>query len=732
MEATKSSSSSSATPASQAHFLDYWRIIRIRKTVIIAVWLLVVLTTVAVTLVLKPAYRSTVVISVDKDTKDVDPLLRQQVQQSFDPYFLATEFEKIQSKAVLYPVIEKFNLQKKWAARYSDNQDLTEQDTFNILLRNLDVRQSRNTSLIEIRVLDEDKNEAADLANAIADSYKGLRSKNREDMSKKGIDVLNDELGKQTVVVSNLQARVDDMRVTLGIAESADTSMPTYQASLEREKLSTLANQLEMAKGEYVFYNTKLVELKKLDRQSLRKAVLTVVVGEQILPDRLNELSAVEQKLAQLKQDYGPDNPDVKRAEAWRLQVEKQVEDRLDGILTGLSDNVKALKARVDALEQEVTEGRNIVAAEASKARQYYETKRDLETQQKIRDALMLRARQEQVDAKIPTTSSVEVLDKAEPGLRPVRPNIPLNVALGIVVGLVMGVGLAFFIEYLDTSVKTIDDVERALGAAVIGVIPQNVGLLINEGPDSPHAEAYRVLRTNVLFARKDPNENTITVVSGGAGEGKSTTIFNLATVFAQNGQRVLLIDSDLRRPSLHKFLNLSNATGLTNYLLKQSTLEEVIQTTKLPTLDFLPSGKLPSSSLGLLNSARMQEFIKDVKARYDFVFFDSPPIMGVSDASILASEVDLAVLVVQYRKYPQAINLRAKQMVEKVGGNLLGVVLNNINISQDSYYYYYSGYYYDYYSRSDKDDSEKGKSNGAAVRPGSVASNVGELKGKY
>jgi capsular exopolysaccharide synthesis family protein len=165
------------------------------------------------------------------------------------------------------------------------------------------------------------------------------------------------------------------------------------------------------------------------------------------------------------------------------------------------------------------------------------------------------------------------------------------------------------------------------------------------------------------------------------------------------------VVDSDLRRPSLHKILNVANNLGLTNFLLKQNKLEEVVQTTQLPLLDFLPSGKLPSSSLGILNSTAMKDFIREVKARYDFVFFDSPPIMGVSDASILASEVDMAILVVQYRKYLQQMTLRAKQMVEKVGGKdrLLGVVLNNINISQDSYYYYYSGYYYDYYSKNEE-----------------------------
>ena len=191
-------------------------------------------------------------------------------------------------------------------------------------------------------------------------------------------------------------------------------------------------------------------------------------------------------------------------------------------------------------------------------------------------------------------------------------------------------------------------------------------------------------------------------MVSAGAGEGKSTTVFNLAAVFAQSRQRVIVVDSDLRRPTLHKMLHITNSLGLTNYLLKQNTLEEVIQTTNLPSMDFLASGKLPSSSLGILSSAQMRELITDLKQRYDFVFFDSPPIMGVSDASILASEVDMTLQVIQYRRYPQPMNIRAKQLIEKVGGNLVGIVLNNINMSQDESYYYYSGYYHDYYSRND------------------------------
>ena len=323
----------------------------------------------------------------------------------------------------------------------------------------------------------------------------------------------------------------------------------------------------------------------------------------------------------------------------------------------------------------------------------------------------------------------VTIVDQAKPGKSPVKPNKTLNIILGIVIGLMVGVGLAFFIEYLDTSVKTIDDVERALQSPVLGVIPQNVGHLIDEGAESQHAEAYRVLRTNLLFSRKDERLNSIVVVSAGAGEGKSTTCVNLATVFAQSGQRVLLVDSDLRRPTLHKVLKVSNSLGLTNYLLKQNSLEEVIQRTSIPTLDLLASGKLPSSSMNILGSASMKDLVAELKQRYDFVFFDSPPIMGVSDAAILASEIDMVVQVIQYRRYPQPMNIRAKQMIEKVGGTLVGIVLNNINMSQDESYYYYSGYYHGYYYYSKNEEEQNAE---AAEKDSGGGSDRKEIKQKY
>ncbi len=708
METTKQSFE---TPEeAKLHFLDYWRIIRVRKAVVLAVFLLVTITTTLVTFILPPTYSSTARISVQRDTTDIAGVnLGQGAGQSYSVYdfafWIQTEFEKIQSKMILYPVITNLDLHIKWGEKYKEGA-LRLDTTFAMLKRQIDVNQSPRTSLIEIKAFSEDPNEAAAIANRIAEVYRESRTNQWLDMSTRGLEALNIELTNQTASIAKVQNEVDVLKAKLGISD-IEIQQGYTLATVESEALRKQDAVRIDAKAEYEKLNTTYAQLTNYTRVELKRSMLTVV-QDSLLATLLQQLSTEEGKLAQMTNSFSLDHPDVKGLRGTIGVLNNQIDEKLDGIMRGLRVNLEAKKRQVDTLtaERDLAKTNDILNAIARAP--YVQLKRELESLLVARDKLKARIIEEKVQAAIPKTGIVQVIDRAEPELRPVKPRKMLNIALGVVVGLAMGIGVAFFIEYLDTSVKTIDDVERAMQAPVLGVIPQNVGYLISEGPDSPHAEAYRVLRTNILFSLKDPKMNTITVVSAGAGEGKSTTIFNLATVFAQNGSRVILVDSDLRRPSVHKILKVSNSVGLTNYLLKQNTLEEVIQTTPMPTFDFLPSGKLPSSSMGVLSSAQMKELIRDLKRRYDYVFLDSPPIMGVSDASILASEVDAVMQVVQYRRYPQPMTIRAKQMIEKVGGNLLGIVLNNISMASDENYYYYSS---GYYHEDDKDDeSDSGK----------------------
>jgi capsular exopolysaccharide synthesis family protein len=636
---------------------------------------------------------------------------------AYDPYFIQTEFEVIQSELILGRVIDTLNLQEVWGKTYANGEKLTRLEAIGLLKKKMSLHPVRNTILIEIQVFSEKPAEAAEIANAIAIAYQEHRKLTRSDLTKGGIASLIDQRKEKEEEINIAQTNLDQLRQTLKIPDSTASEYASGPL-LTQETLKHINALRIESEAEFVRQNTVFTELEKLSADKLAQTLPTVT-QENLLGNLLEQKNLADQRLIFLEKDLGTNHPDVIKAIASKVDLENKIQARVEGDMLGLKTKVRSLEMYLTNLTEEVQKATKEDIDKANQSQPYFDAKRRLEELRKFRAMLDSKISVEQVDKELPKSIMVTIIDKAQISAKPVRPNKPLNIALGIIIGLVVGVGLAFFIEYLDTSVKTIDDVERALQAPVLGVIPQNVGLMLDEGGESPHAEAYRVLRTNILFSRKDDKLNSMAVVSAGAGEGKSTTVFNLASIFAQSGQRVIVVDSDLRRPTLHKMLHVTNSIGLTNYLLKQNTLEEVIQTTNNPSLDFLASGKLPSSSLGILSSAQMKDLISELKQRYDFVFFDSPPIMGVSDASILASEMDMTLQVIQYHRYPQPMNIRAKQLIEKVGGNLVGIVLNNINMSQDESYYYYSGYYHDYYYRSSSDESDSASGGAPASKDG-------------
>jgi succinoglycan biosynthesis transport protein ExoP len=717
----------SVSQDNKLHFLDYWRIIRIRKTVIMAVFFLVVITATLVTFVLPVSYMSTTRIKVDRAGADIQEFGNTRMQGVYDPYFIQTEFETIKSEAVLSNVIDNLNLNEAWK-RYNNGERLKSSKTLEFLKGRLALSPVRNTMFISIGVYSETPEEAATLANAVAEAYRAHRLAEVLSASEAGIKSLKNQFDEQQKRIDEVDKELAAMRLQYNIsdaeANSTGPSMSLDYATIQHINTLLITRQSELSR-EKERYET-LGAMNRTNRAELLKAIPNTV-QDAGFSELSSQLNLAEQTLIKTRQDYAEEHPVYKTAASMVADLRSKLQDRADGILLGLSANVSAMGAEVNALQTKLDAAKQTDIQRASVTQPYWNKKRELEVLQSFQKLLDTRMTMEEVDQGLPRQGMVTVTDRAIPNPHPVKPNKTLNIILGVVVGLVVGVGLAFFIEYLDTSVKTIDDVERALQAPVLGVIPQNVGLLMKEGAESPHAEAYRVLRTNLLFSRKDEKLNCMCVVSAGAGEGKSTTVFNLATIFAQAGNRVVIVDSDLRRPTLHKMVEVTNSIGLTNYLLKQNTLEEVIQTTSVPLLHFMASGKLPSSSLGILSSSQMKDLIHELKQRYDFVFFDSPPIMGVSDASILASEVDMTIQVIQYRRYPQPMNIRAKQMIEKVGGNLVGIVLNNINMSQDESYYYYSGYYHDYYYSKNGESEESGGDTAKGPSRGKV-----EIKQKY
>lgn len=677
------------------HFLDYWRVVRARKEIILVVLVLVVITGLFVTNLMEKRYQATCRIEVFQDSENLKVFTPSQFGNTFDPYFLLTQQDVMMSELILGRVMENLDLRAKWGERFvEEGYTLKTEEALPILRSFINVEQQRNTSIVEITAVSTEPAEASLIANEVARVYRQHRIDDAIQAIRTSLAAMEGLIEEENEKVIQAENRLEEIREELGL----NTIDFGTRITAESERVRQLQADLMSYRVDMLTRKARLDELEELEGDGLINALLMSVQDMSLVNLRSQRID-FEVQLAMQLENLGENHPDVRQVRQGLQETKSNIESTIEGIKSGLRTDYLVAKSRVEALEAELEKVEELDRLSRSqKLLPFERAEREVRVKRSILASLQARLAQEGVDVALPRIP-IKVIEAATPPdpRDPSSPNLVLNLVLSVFLGGFCGVGLAFFIEYLDTSVKTVDDVERYLGASVIGVIPQKVKTLNIDGIDSPHAESYRVLRTNLKFAHDGKPGGVFTVASGGVGEGKSTTLFNLAFVCASMGDKVLIVDSDMRRPVQHKILGVSNQHGLADVLLKDKPLEDMIMATEFENLHFLPSGQLPRTSVGMLDNRKVKSLMKDMKERYDYVLFDSPPIMGISDSSILASEVDGVMLVVQYRKYPRQMSARAKRLVENAGGKVAGVVLNNINILRDDYYYYNS--YYSHYT---------------------------------
>jgi len=679
------------------HFLDHWRVIRLRLPIIVLTFLLVVITAGVTTYFLPRQYESNVIIEVEQNDQKIR-IFRDGYDggMGLDPRFATTQFQIIQRKEMLYPVIDSLRLVEKWAEAYGIR---TREEAYFKLRGMIDVREVRNTNLLQISVESTDPAEASELANSIATEYQRKRIDDQQKLLSRSLATLEDEVAKQRKKVAETNEEMGRIRTETGITDLNPDSMEDPMQAKEK----VLVDQEQLVNEARIKASTlraKYSEIEKLSGDDLMRALPTLEIQDETVSKILPQYQETDSELARSMQSgLGRRHPTIQALAAKKATYERQLSDQVLSIRRTLAANLEITERSLAAMEGGLEKTRGEQRDSKTRSSEYARAKNAYIQAKKVLESAELRLSTETMQRSMPL-SPARIWERAEPSSFPSKPKVWLNMALAVVVGMILGIGLAFFLEYLDTSVKTMEDVENFLQVPVLAVIPQDISVLIDHPEVTADAEAYRILRTNVEFNRKSADANTFTFVSGGAGEGKSTTLANLAFTFAEGGYNTLIVDADLRRPSQQRVFGIDDGRGLTDFLTSDLDLEDLIQTTPQPNLFILPSGNLPSDAVGILNSQRMLDLVAQVKSRFDIVFFDSPPILGVSDASVLVRAVDLTIIVVQHRRFPRAMLQRVKQAIVSVGGNILGVVLNNVDVRHDQYYEYYTNYY-SYYNRT-------------------------------
>ncbi len=674
---------------SKLHFLDYWRVIKIRMGLILLTFFLVMVTAGVTTYFLPRQYFSRVRMEVKQDNSGPVTAFGGTPMRSYDPQFVATQFQILQTTEILYPVIDRLELVKEFSP---PGQRLPPQQVYVRLKRSMQLQEVRNTGLIDVGVYDTVAERAANIANTIAVVYQERRRADLQKNVDRGLAQLQEEVSKQRAAVVTAGTEAATLRTEGGIN---DPDPDKDNVPLSRSDKSMVFNEQLLQEQETRVANLRLqVDLiQKLKPEELPQAFRMMNTPDPTVEravESLNSYRGEEERLA--ASGVGENHPRIRALRGQAAILRSQLQTALDGQRSGLGNTFALESKKLEDYRTNADKSRKESIDDKTKMKAYIDAKNRYIQEKRILESADINLKAERMKRNI-DMDPAHIYDKAEVSLAPAKPDVPTFMTLAAVIGLIVGVGLAFFIEYLDTSVKTLDDVERFLQIPVLAVIPKDISVLMKSAGDSPDAEAYRILRANIEFNKPHRDANTFTLISGGPGEGKSTTLNNLAFTCAKGGYNVLVVDADLRRASQHKFFDVPNDFGLTDYLMGRAEVDEIIKTTKIDNLSFIPAGELPGDSVGILNSQRMTDLIAKLKQQYDLVFFDSPPILGVSDGSVLASEVDITVMVVQHRRFPRAMLQRVKQAVLGVGGRLIGVVLNNVDSKHDDGYSYYNSY---------------------------------------
>lgn len=506
--------------------------------------------------------------------------------------------------------------------------------------------------------------------------------------------------GTATYVVNSATTPIFQSSTTIMISDAPDAKGTDYNSLLTSTRLATTYSQI---------LTTRPMLEKVIQKLRIPTGVGDLKSNVTVKPARDTQLITVQvrdtdpTRAAQIANTL----VDVFTAETQRMQASRYVDSKenLSTQITLLDKQIQETDAAIAALGNTAEDRakRDRLAASLSQYRQS--------------SANLLQSFEQVRLAEAQSSSNVVIVDPAQPANTPISPRIGLNTLLAILVGGIVAVGLVLLKEGLDDTVKDPEQLSLYTGVPILGVIADfgtdATGPIVNTQPRSPVAEAFRTLRTNIGFASVDRPLNTLMVTSASPNEGKSTIISNLGGVLAQSGRRVLLVEGDLRRPTLHKKLGLKNKFGMSTLFVQPGiNLDDVMQGTEFEGLSVLTSGELPPNPAELLGSAKMTEILEQASKHVELVLIDTPPVLAVTDATVMASRVDGVLLVVKAGVTKLGACKQSLEQLRFAGANVVGIVVNSVQLQGSRYGYAYHGYYYAYsYTSDDVKDSKASKS---------------------
>jgi len=724
---------------------SYWCVLRKRRWIVLAVWLVVFTAVLLATLKETPLYRARTLIEIEKENPNIvtaDDLFE---IDNVNSTFLETQYKVLESESLARRVvrdlgldeIKEFNPPRHWwsfpssaAARFrsfapAGTPEPDSDGLYNALKTfadRLDVEPVKQSRLVEVTFDSQDPVLSARIVNSIASNYINENLELRWDAAQKASEWLSQQL---VGVKAKLEKSEDEMQAyargngLLFLESEKGTTENIVDARLRELQTALTEAQANRIQKESLY---RLVETGD-------EGALPTVFDNHEMQELTLRVSDLQAQRAQLAATFSPGYPKVKQLQSEIDEAQQTLDRERARGAAHIEDDYFAAVRREALLQDAFSSAQRDANSIAERSVQYNILKREVDTNRQLYEGLLDRLKQAGIASGL-KESNIRVVDAAVPPKKPAVPRTALNLSLGLLVGLALGIGAAFLQEHFDNSLKTAEDVERVMQLPALALIPsleslngRGRGLAANGNSVAAPAvagamsrgaggrplpahwyridnlapqysaliEAFRGLRTSVLLSAAGQPPRSLLVSSAQPGEGKTTVSTNLAISLAQLGQRVLLIDGDLRRPSVHRAFQIQGSLGVVSYLTGQQDWRAAVEKTSLPALDVLVSGPVPPNPAELLSSDRMSKLIQDALDEYRFVVIDSPPLLNVSDSRILATQVEGVVLVVKGGDTPRELAQRARAYVSDVGARVIGAALNNIDLHREEYSYYQS-----------------------------------------
>jgi capsular exopolysaccharide synthesis family protein len=702
----------------------YWEILRARWLTILAV---VIISAALVTIIvfrMKPVYRATARMEVQAETPPVQTLNELNPSAATDGAFLQTQVDLLQNNNLAWETIEELGLatrlpelqtvRKHSAASTNESLPATQSSLIRAFKGHLHVELLNESRLVEVSFDSVDPTLAADVTNALVKNYVESSFQSKYDSTRQASAWMEQQLDELKAKVQKSQQALVDYERETSIADVGD------KENVVREKLAQLSTDLTAAQVERA--NKQSV----YDSMRSAKAAASDIPNDVLLEQLDSKSAELHTEYAAATSQYGPNYYKVKELRNQINEVEALIRQERSRVLDRIGSDYRTALRREQLLSQQVAQQKKEVERLNQLLIQYTLLKGEFETNQQLYNELLKRLKDATVSVSL-RASNVRLADEALVPTVPIRPNKRVDIAAGTLVGLILGITLAFLQSSLDRTIKTADDIETGIAVPTLAVIrlgtksrgrygryfdrdsrkePVNgsPALTILKAPGSEMAEAFRVLRTSILLSSASHPPQVLLVTSANPSEGKTFSSVNLALALAQRGGRVLLVDADLRRPSVLKTLGLQdgNGRGLSSILTGEHDLDETLQVLKEPpNLWVLPPGPIPPNPAELISTPAMEALVQKLRQSFEHIVVDSPPLMLVTDGILLSTLVDGVVLVVESGATSRGALQRVRRILDRAGANTLGAVLNKLDDRTDGYRGSHHGYYSYYYSHA-------------------------------